>query len=170
MKLTEKLLLEVAGAFNDVMGLDPAIPVKLTKKYDLAALEAEVRENLSEIDKDQDTFPEEVQEAIDFMNAPPAEEKKSKRTTKEASKAEKKETPKAEEKDTPKTEKKESTEVKPLSQTALIRKLLKSGKKKPTILKRLVTDFEKSEAWATNRMKLYEKSYGEMGKDDPKLD
>ena len=76
-----------------------------------------------------------------------------------------KEEPASEEK--PKSNKANSNS--PLSQTNLIRQEIKGGSKKEAIQKKLMDSFNKTEAWAVNRVKLYEKAYGEMGKDDKKL-
>ena len=78
----------------------------------------------------------------------------------------KKEEPEAtKEKETKTPTKKESK----ISQTGVIRDAILEKKKRPEIEKLLISKFDKSEGWAKSRMNLYEKAYGEMGKDDKKL-
>lgn len=55
------------------------------------------------------------------------------------------------------------------TQTDFMRNLIKNNAKRETITERLAEEFGKEEAWAKSRIKTYERAYGEMGKDDPKL-
>ena len=55
------------------------------------------------------------------------------------------------------------------SQTNFMRNLIKNNAKRETIAERLAEEFSKDEKWAKSRIKTYERAYGEMGKDDPKL-
>ena len=76
-----------------------------------------------------------------------------------------KDKPKAEKssaKDKPKAEKGKS-------QTEIIRDGIRAKKSRDQILDMLSKNFNLSEGRANTRMKLYEKAYGEMGKDDKKL-
>ncbi len=56
-----------------------------------------------------------------------------------------------------------------MNQTQLIRDMFKAGKKKKALVKALMDQCGKTEGQANARITAYEKSYGEMGKDDPKL-
>lgn len=57
---------------------------------------------------------------------------------------------------------------KKISQTDMIRTGIREKKSREAIIKMLIDFTGSSEAWATNRIKLYEKAYGEMGKNDAK--
>lgn len=54
-------------------------------------------------------------------------------------------------------------------QTELIRTCIRKKMKRDNIIKKIAEELGQSEAWATNRLKLYEKFYGDMGKDDKNL-
>ena len=54
-------------------------------------------------------------------------------------------------------------------QTELIRNCIRKKMKRDNIIKKIAEELGQSEAWATNRLKLYEKFYGDMGKDDKNL-
>ena len=95
----------------------------------------------------------------------PVEEKKKKE--KKGKKEKKEEAPTEEKKEKKKNAPKK---VEGVSQTGLIRKLLKNKKGKKAIIKSLMETFNQKEGWAINRMKLYEKAYGEMGENDSKLE
>lgn len=67
-----------------------------------------------------------------------------------------------------------SKKEKPKNQTELMRELIRRNAKRETIVERLVENFGdeengKDEKWAQSRLKTYERAYGEMGEDDPKL-
>lgn len=66
------------------------------------------------------------------------------------------------------------TKEKPKNQTELMRNLIRHNAKRETIVERLVQHFGdedngKDESWAKGRLKTYERAYGEMGDEDPKL-
>ncbi len=54
-------------------------------------------------------------------------------------------------------------------QSDIIREFIRAQKSKEEICKELAKTFGKTEGWANARMKTYEKAYGEMGKNDKKL-
>lgn len=56
-----------------------------------------------------------------------------------------------------------------LNQTQLIRDMISDGSKRKKIVKAIVEKCDKTPGQAESRMKAYEKQYGEMGADDPKL-
>lgn len=60
-------------------------------------------------------------------------------------------------------------EKKKINQTELIRKAIKEKKSKIQIETLLAKKLKKTEAWAKNRIKLYEKVYGEMGINDKNI-
>jgi len=55
------------------------------------------------------------------------------------------------------------------NQTAFIRDCIKKKMKSVDLVAALMKTFDKSESWSINRFKLYEKHYGPMGENDPKL-
>jgi hypothetical protein len=54
-------------------------------------------------------------------------------------------------------------------QVTFIRELISTGIKREELIQTLANEFEKSEKWAFERMRKYERAYGKLGKDDPKL-
>ena len=128
---------------------------------------AEKRKDLARIVKANDEF-KAMRKEINKYPSKEALQGKMLKMLDGEKKEEKKEKSKAEK--TPakeKSEKKEKPEKK-TSQTDFIRHAIKTKKSKKEIMTSLQKEFDKTEGWANNRMKLYEKAYGEMGKNDTK--
>jgi hypothetical protein len=56
-----------------------------------------------------------------------------------------------------------------VNQTDIIRKAIKQKKKRTKVIAEMAKQLDKDEKWATYRLKTYERVYGELGKNDPKL-
>lgn len=56
-----------------------------------------------------------------------------------------------------------------LNQTDQIRAYIKSGKSHKSMIQGLAKAFDKKETWAKSRIATYEKAYGNMGINDPKM-
>jgi len=178
---TKAQLTKTAKELNELFGLDPAIDVKakpadVTEKIMEATIWLEKDDDLSSDaltvlggldwetylgdleEKDHDKLEGILRDRGIWVNEEPEEEpeEEEEKPKKKAAK------PKPEKKEKPKKEKGPS-------QTGLIRELIGKKKKRAAIVSALEETFEKTAGWAEARMKIYEKAYGEMGENDPKL-
>jgi septum formation inhibitor MinC len=191
-KVTEEQVIAAIEDINNVCEYDPAISTEGGKKALVTQLEKRVSDKEDALQDDDfelgtkaglKTATVELLVLLEVKGTPSTwsgrleeEAEKAAAAEKEA-KTEKK--PKADKKaeaskDKPKADKKAKTEKKPKadkkpSQTDILRDLIRSGKSKEDVIECLAKKFDKTPAWALNRVKMYENAYGEMGKDDKKL-
>jgi len=187
---TKANLTKTAKELNELFGLDPAIDVKakpevLTEKIQEATIWLEKDDDLSsaalavlkELDweiylvdleeEEHDKLEAILRDRGIWVNEEPEEDggEGDEEDEKPKAKKEKADKPKAERKETSDKPKKEKSP----SQTGTIRELIGKKKKRDAIVTALEEIFEKTAGWAEARMKIYEKAYGEMGENDPKL-
>lgn len=183
-KLTKKDLVYLANELNECLGLDPEIdtslPMKELKKLVVEAAEL-IEPGEDELPKkamdllsiffgvEFDEEEEEVEEA-EAEEVKPAIQLDEEEEEDEEEPEEEEEEEEPEEKPEPKKkERKKPQRQKGVNQTAMIRDLIRKGKKREDIIKALDKEFGKGLAWAKFRMATYERAYGEMGKNDKKL-
>ena len=141
----------------------------LTEKY---GTEDEEEEDEEEEDEDEEEEDEEEEKP-----APPVKKgKKPEPEPEDEDEEEEEDEEKPVKKGKEKPEKKEKTKKQPPkkqesgeSQTDVIRAAIRKKMKREKIVELLKEKFAQSEGWANNRMKMYEKAYGEMGVKDKNL-
>lgn len=186
--MKKEKLLNAAKELNELLGLDPAIPTKKSTEEDgiIGGLK-EAAEFIEEDDMDsisKETIKvlqeieapgfEVVDETDDDEDEEPAPVKKGKAKKEEI--VEEEDDEEDDEEPAPVKKEKEKAPAKKEAapkarggQSELIRNCIRKKMKHDNIIKKIAEELGQSEAWATNRMKLYEKFYGEMGKDDKNL-
>ncbi len=155
----------------------------LTEKYGTEDEEEEDEEEEDEDEEEEDEDEEEEDEDEEEEDeeeekpAPPVKKgKKPEPEPEDEDEEEEEEDEKPVKKGKEKPEKKEKTKKQPPkkqesgeSQTDVIRAAIRKKMKREKIVELLKEKFAQSEGWANNRMKMYEKAYGEMGVKDKNL-